>query len=115
MIQFDVDGAEVLVAGTGSLSIEALSRGAKQVMAVENNRKSLAVIRKNIQSFEIGRELDVVPLDVFRFLKKKTQNYLILFSSIRHLPRSWRTRLWGPSLNLSCLNRGARFYRGDKA
>ena len=34
-----------LYAGTGSLGFEALSRGASDVMAVEQNRKSLSIIK----------------------------------------------------------------------
>ncbi len=37
-----------LFAGTGALGLEALSRGAKQVVFIDNSRRALEVIRKNI-------------------------------------------------------------------
>ena len=38
-----------LFAGTGALGLEALSRGAKTVTFVENDRQALALIKRNIQ------------------------------------------------------------------
>lgn len=59
-----------LFSGTGSLTIEAISRGAAEVTAVEMNRKSLQILRKNLQHFSLTDEVKVLPLDVFKFLKK---------------------------------------------
>ncbi|EJF79690.1 16S rRNA (guanine(966)-N(2))-methyltransferase RsmD [Bartonella doshiae] len=49
-----------LFAGTGALGIEALSRGAKAAVFVENSVEGRGLIQKNIESFElqsIGRIL----------------------------------------------------------
>ena len=50
-IQFDIPGARVLdlFAGSGQLGIEALSRGAKQAVFVDQSAKSLAVVKENLQ------------------------------------------------------------------
>ena len=47
----DLVGAKVadLFAGTGSLGLEALSRGAVKAVFVENNRQALQVLRRNIE------------------------------------------------------------------
>ena len=47
----DVEGATVLdlFAGTGSLGLEALSRGAIHIDFVEKNEKSVAIINKNLE------------------------------------------------------------------
>ena len=37
-----------LFAGSGSIGIEALSRGAKEVVFVEKNRSAVSIIRKNL-------------------------------------------------------------------
>ena len=44
-IQFDLDGSVFLdlFSGSGSIGIEALSRGAKKVIFVEKNRKSINI------------------------------------------------------------------------
>ena len=59
-----------LFSGTGNLAIEALSRGAKSVQAVENHKKSLSILRENLNKLKVQDEVKVHPLDVFQFLKK---------------------------------------------
>ena len=39
-----------LYAGTGSLGLEALSRGAKKVIFIEASRKNMSVLKQNIES-----------------------------------------------------------------
>ena len=43
-----------LYAGTGAVGIEALSRGAKQVLFVENSARAVKVIGRNLSSLEIA-------------------------------------------------------------
>ena len=60
-----------LFAGTGSLSIEALSQGAKKVFAVEKHPQSLKIIYNNLENLRITKqEIQVFKCDVFDFLKK---------------------------------------------
>lgn len=72
ILQNDVEGSMVLdlFAGTGSLGIEALSRGAAKVCMVESSPKSLSIIRENLQELQIKAGIDLIPKDVFRFLKQ---------------------------------------------
>ncbi len=53
MLGDKVIDAEVLdlFAGSGSLGIEALSRGAKNVVFIDNNPRCVRVIRKNLNKF----------------------------------------------------------------
>jgi 16S rRNA (guanine(966)-N(2))-methyltransferase RsmD len=62
-----LDGARVLdaFAGTGALGLEALSRGAAHVTFVESDRRSLALLRKNIQICRAEQTCDVVAVDFF--------------------------------------------------
>ncbi len=71
-----IQGARVLdlFSGTGSLSIEALSRGAKEVVAIEKHPQSLKVIHENIQQLGIQSEVKVIREDVMKFLKKYRGN-----------------------------------------
>ena len=66
-----IEGARVLdlFAGTGNLGIEALSRGAAYVESVEEHRTSLKIIRENLHLLKIDKEIRVVPLDVFKYLR----------------------------------------------
>ncbi len=50
---FEIAGCRVidLFAGTGALGIEALSRGARYCLLVENDAQSRALIRRNVEAF----------------------------------------------------------------
>jgi 16S rRNA (guanine966-N2)-methyltransferase len=50
MTRLDLTGARILdlFAGSGSLGIEALSRGASYALFIENNEKAAALIRENL-------------------------------------------------------------------
>lgn len=50
---FDIEAARVidLFAGTGALGIEALSRGARYCLLVEDDAQARALIRRNVESF----------------------------------------------------------------
>ena len=54
LIQFDVVDAVVLdlFSGTGSLGIEAISRGAKKTYLVDNNNKAIKIIKDNLSGIE---------------------------------------------------------------
>lgn len=50
IIQFNIQDAQVLdlFAGSGSLGIEALSRGAEQVVFCDNSNAAIKIIKRNI-------------------------------------------------------------------
>jgi 16S rRNA (guanine966-N2)-methyltransferase len=58
-----------LYSGTGSLAIEALSRGASHVLSVESHPKSISVMRQNKEKLSIGSEWSFMKKDVFNFLR----------------------------------------------
>jgi 16S rRNA (guanine966-N2)-methyltransferase len=64
------EGAHVLdlFSGTGNLTCEAISRGAAAVDAVELSKKSIAIIRENLDMLEIGPEVRVFADDVLNYL-----------------------------------------------
>ena len=71
IIQNHLPGAYVLdlFAGTGNLGIEALSRGAEEVLFVENHSKSLEIIKKNLIKLKVTENFKIHESDVLRFLK----------------------------------------------
>lgn len=71
-LQGRIEGARILdlFSGTGNLAIEALSRGAHSVVAVEKSKKSISLIEKNKKQLGIGPELRVIPQDVISFLNR---------------------------------------------
>lgn len=75
-----VKGCSVLdlFAGTGSLGIEALSRGAEMVTFVDVKRESIRAIDKNLRI--LGLSAEVVQSDVRTYLKrKKNIDYDLIF------------------------------------
>lgn len=59
-----------LFSGTGNLACEAISRGAASVDAVELSKKSIAIIRQNLDLLEIQDEVHVFNDDVLKYLTK---------------------------------------------
>jgi 16S rRNA (guanine(966)-N(2))-methyltransferase RsmD len=66
----DIDGARVLdlFAGTGSVGIEALSRGAELAVFVDKQSRATAVIKANLARTRLQAGARVVQADVFKFL-----------------------------------------------
>src|SRR5262249_6185290 len=60
-----VSGARFLdlFAGTGAIGIEALSRGASDIVWVENQRGAVQLIRENLALLEISQSARLLPLD----------------------------------------------------
>ncbi len=57
-----------LFAGTGSLGIEALSRGANRCLFVENSTNAIKVIKKNLREANLLKRTVVLKINVFRLL-----------------------------------------------
>ncbi len=78
---FDFDGIRVLdlFAGTGSISFEFASRGAAEVVAVENNLRCLRFMRQVKEQLAL-ENLVCLKADVFRFLKHCHPAFDIVFA-----------------------------------
>lgn len=52
ILQFDIEGRRVLdlFAGTGQLGIECLSRGAKEVVFIDQSRDAVKIIKENLKT-----------------------------------------------------------------
>jgi len=53
-------------AGTGAFGLEALSRGAREAVFIEDDRETLAVLRRNIAAFEEEDRTTVIAGDAIR-------------------------------------------------
>lgn len=61
-------------AGTGAVGIEALSRGAREVIFIENHVPAVALIRKNLRALGIQSLGSVLALDTLRGLQRLVAN-----------------------------------------
>lgn len=80
IIHFKLQDALVLdlFAGSASLAIEALSRGAAKAVAVDLNSEAINVMNKNKSNLGITN-LDIIKMDVLSFLGTQVQKYDIIF------------------------------------
>src|SRR4051812_37411839 len=64
-----IDGAIVYdcFAGTGSMGLECLSRGAKHATFFEADRSALTMLRKNIEALRVRERSTVVDRDLFKW------------------------------------------------
>jgi len=68
ILQFDIEGRRVLdlFAGTGQLGIECLSRGAKEVVFIDQSRDAVKIIRENLRA--CGFSAPVLQQDAVSYL-----------------------------------------------
>jgi 16S rRNA (guanine(966)-N(2))-methyltransferase RsmD len=73
-----------LFAGTGAVGIEALSRGAREVVFIENHVPAAALIRKNLESLGVKSGARVLAVDALRGIEelaagRATETFEIVF------------------------------------
>lgn len=69
-----------LFAGSGNLSFEAISRGARSALMVEASTSAVKHISKTAETFGIADQISVMALPVERFLKQRSSPYDIVFA-----------------------------------
>ena len=80
-IQFEIEGRSVLdlFAGSGSLGIEALSRGAKKAVFCDLSRQAVGVINKNLENTRIDSFSTVINTDGISYLRTTREKFDIIF------------------------------------
>ena len=80
IIQFDVPSARVLdlFGGTGQLGIEALSRGAKSAVFVDEQESACKLIRENLRRTRLEQDARVVRSDYRVFLNSTKETFDII-------------------------------------
>ena len=81
MIQFDIPTATVLelFGGTGQLGIEALSRGARRAVFVDESDKACQLIRDNLRRTRMEQDGSVVRSDYLAYLGRCREKFNIIF------------------------------------
>lgn len=80
-IQFDLFDSEVLdlFAGTGQLGIEAISRGARSAVFVDNSRRSLDIVRKNLEITNFTSKSTIINMNGFDFASTTDKKFDFIF------------------------------------
>ncbi len=81
IIQFQIADSVVLdlFAGSGQLGIEALSRGAASAVFVDSSRKSLDVVKKNIEMCRFQSSARTFLCEASAFLRSTSEKFDIVF------------------------------------
>ncbi len=81
IIQFSVEGASFLdgFAGSGQMGIEALSRGARRAVFVDNSRRSLQTADRNLTLCGLKDRASLVPGDTLAYLERRKESFDIIF------------------------------------
>lgn len=81
ILQFRIAGASFLdlFCGTGAMGIEALSRGASKVTFNDIDRKSIALLKSNLQKLKVDEQYSVFNYDAFRLLKTTCEKFDIIY------------------------------------
>lgn len=79
---FDFEECAVLdlFSGTGSISYEFASRGAKRIVGVEMSDKHLMFIHKVRQELNLAKVLFPLKMDVFRYIQQGKEQFDIIFA-----------------------------------
>ena len=81
IIQFDIPGTTVLdlFGGTGQLGIEALSRGAKKAVFVDEREDACRLIKENLRRTKLEQDGQVVRSDYLSYLNRCREKFGIIF------------------------------------
>ena len=81
IIQFEIQGARVLdlFSGTGQLGIEALSRGAKYAVFVDENDAACRLTKENLKRTKLDDLCQVIRSDYLSYLKTTQEKFNIIF------------------------------------
>ena len=106
---FNILGADIqgssfldLFAGTGSVGIEALSRGASRACFVDVNRLPIGTVRENLKATGLLEGTEVLQMDAFVFLERSVERK---FDYVYIAPPQYKS-LWKRALSAVDANPG---------
>ena len=81
IIQFSIEGRAFLdaFAGSGQMGIEALSRGAKHAVFLDNSRRSLEAVKKNLAATGLSDRAQVLSTDSLQYLSSTKNRFDLAF------------------------------------
>jgi 16S rRNA (guanine966-N2)-methyltransferase len=96
IIGADIEGTSILdlFGGTGSVGIEALSRGAEFARFIDLNHAAIKVIKSNLQRSKLIDKAEVVQSDAFEYLNRAPDHQ---FEYIYIAPPQYK-KLWSKAL-----------------
>ena len=94
-----------LFAGTGSVGIEALSRGASRAVFVDNNGVAVKTINENLKLTGLSPRAKVIKGDAFDFIKRSTEaGFDLVYVAPPQYKGVWLRALQTLDRSPACLN-----------
>ena len=92
-------------AGTGSVGIEAYSRGAEFIQFIEKNKKSCSILKENLEYISNYNSFSLINTDAFIFLKDfSTRRFDYIFIAPPQYHQMWMKSLYIIDNNKDLLN-----------
>jgi len=91
-----------LFAGTGSVGIEALSRGAAYVRFNDRHRLAIKTVRENLEITRLGKKAEIIQMDAFSLLERSPDRK---FDYVFIAPPQYK-QMWVKALQLLDRNPG---------
>ena len=101
-----------LFSGVGTLGIEAMSRGAKEVVFVEKNYKIIQILKENINRCDLIDSSSIIKSDVMSYLDYENKTYDIIFADPPY--RSYEFKEIFPKVSTLLNNNGIFCYESNK-
>lgn len=99
IIQFDIPGRRILdlFGGSGQMAIEAVSRGAKSAVVVDNANAAVKIINENVKACGFEKQITVSGADFSSYLRTAKDTFDVIF-----LDPPYHGDLMIRALNLIC-------------
>jgi len=68
-----------LFAGTGQVGIEALSRGAAEVVFIDKVRPAIRIIQENLQATRLSDHATIMQMDAFAYLRQIEEPFHLIY------------------------------------
>lgn len=83
-----------LFAGTGQVTIEALSRGAERAVLVEKSTAAVRIIQANLRTTNLEERATLIRADVFKYLERSPAPFDYIFVAPPQYRGWWTQALW---------------------
>lgn len=68
-----------MFAGSGALSLEAISRGAKKAVCLDNDKRSTDIVKKNADALEFTEYCEIINISCFDYMERVREKFDIIF------------------------------------
>jgi len=87
LINADIENADVLdlYSGVGSFGLECISRGAKKVLFVEQDKMAFKILKENLLKLSVENKASVINSSVDNIFENNKKNKFNFFFLIPHL------------------------------